>query len=424
MNKLPCYYAMSGINYKNSTVTCCPRQADQLVFQTDTIIPSEIFNHENFKNLRRKLYEGIWPSGCDTCEEMERNNLRSMRMDKRVKYSTFKKISEMLDEKTGQMPNDALTHIELRFSNSCNFSCLHCSDVFSSKWGQKLKTFQADNEMIEYDLKQLLGTEHRHGEADQFSIKMTNHDTDLIIEDLCKNFKNLELIDIAGGEPLFQKQFWYALEKLTQHPNAKNITLTFHTNFNTECDIEYLNNLLSNFKCGIVIISIDGGRNIYEYFRKGGEWPSLVKNIDKMTKLNNDKIHMVGTCTTSAYQIMDIEDVFKSILELNLRYFDTSIVQTPKYINPSIIYQDFKQFIDDDFKKVENYLEKNVKKDRQLQAMVHYKSVKDYTVTTKLRYHNYNRFLIYIKKTDEIWEQNFNDYFKNYSFIDGELERI
>ena len=30
-----CFYAMGGINYKNGTVSCCPRQADQLVFQKD-----------------------------------------------------------------------------------------------------------------------------------------------------------------------------------------------------------------------------------------------------------------------------------------------------------------------------------------------------------------------------------------------------
>ena len=50
-----CYYALGGINYKNGVITCCPRQADQLVFANETIIPSKIYNHENFVKLREHI---------------------------------------------------------------------------------------------------------------------------------------------------------------------------------------------------------------------------------------------------------------------------------------------------------------------------------------------------------------------------------
>ena len=76
-----CLYALGGLNYKNGTVTVCPRQADQLVFQKDTVLPSEIFNHENFKALRQKLYNDEWPAGCDTCMNMEDVGVESMRHD-------------------------------------------------------------------------------------------------------------------------------------------------------------------------------------------------------------------------------------------------------------------------------------------------------------------------------------------------------
>ena len=55
-----CYYALGGINYKNGVITCCPRQADQLVFANETILPSKIYNHENFKKLREQLYNDTW----------------------------------------------------------------------------------------------------------------------------------------------------------------------------------------------------------------------------------------------------------------------------------------------------------------------------------------------------------------------------
>jgi len=422
MNKLTCYYALSGINYKNSTVTCCPRQADQLVFQKDTIIPSEIYNHNNFKKLRKSLDVGIWPNGCDTCEEMEKNNLKSMRHDFRIPMSNWLEIQKKYNVITGEMSKDSLTHIELRFSNACNFSCLHCSDIYSSKWANILKTFKQDNDMIKYDLKQLLGTEHRHGDDDNLSIKMTINQIDDIVDDLCKNFPNLQLIDVAGGEPLFQKQFWHALKKLTEHPNAKNIIFSFHSNFNTDCDIDYLSHLLKKFKRGVILISIDGGENIYPYFRKGGKWSQLVKNINKIKKIDQ-KTHIVGTCTTSAYQILDIKNVFESMLSLDL-IFDASIVQTPKYINPSILNYDFFTVINEDFDEVMNYINSKLIGKKKMDAIHWFNYIKKYTNETKIGYKHYNRFLVYIQKTDKIWECDFNNFYQNYRMINGELERI
>ena len=78
---LECFYALGGINYKNGVITCCPRQADQLVFANETILPSKIFNHKNFKRIRSMLHRNEWPRGCDTCEDMEKVGAKSMRLD-------------------------------------------------------------------------------------------------------------------------------------------------------------------------------------------------------------------------------------------------------------------------------------------------------------------------------------------------------
>ena len=76
-----CLYALGGINYKNGVISTCPRQADQLVYAHETILPSKIFNHKNFRDMRKLLHEDQWPQGCSTCEEMEKSDLKSMRFD-------------------------------------------------------------------------------------------------------------------------------------------------------------------------------------------------------------------------------------------------------------------------------------------------------------------------------------------------------
>ena len=72
---LPCFYSVSAINYKNQFCSVCPRQSDHLSYE---YLPTKIFNDSGFVNLRNKLQQGVWPSGCDLCEEMEGSMTREL----------------------------------------------------------------------------------------------------------------------------------------------------------------------------------------------------------------------------------------------------------------------------------------------------------------------------------------------------------
>lgn len=435
---ITCYYALGGINYKNGVITTCPRQANQLVYAHETILPSQIYNHKNFLELRKIMYNDRWPSGCDTCEEMEKLNLKSMRHDYFLdKNNVFKKsesdlftepekykLMDCYDSNTHKVKFEGLRHIEFRFSTACNFSCLHCSDVYSSGWNKKLKKYIPDEEVKIYNLRQLLGTEHRHGPNDKNEMSLTTKQALMIVEDLNENFPYLQYIDFAGGELLYQKQFFPTLRKLAEHPNAKNMLISFHSNFNADFSVSELTEVLKPFKESCIIISVDAGKNIYSYFRNGGNWDKLKSNIQEFKKIN-DFTWIDTSITTSIYQVMDIYDIFESILELNCT-LDASIVQTPKYINPSILMHDFDTHVLSDFKKTEEMLN-NSKFDhidgiRGAKYWLQY--IFDYVSKTKLKYQEFNRFLIYRKKSDEIWNQNFNDYFQNYQIIEDELVRV
>jgi len=431
-----CYYALGGINYKNGVITCCPRQADQLVFANETILPSKIYNHENFKKLREQLHNDIWPSGCDTCEDMEKVNLLSMRQDYTLDANNYfrksdsdlfvepLKLKDCYNENTHKVDNNGLRHVEFRFSTACNFACLHCSKVYSSGWKSKLKKFTPDDEVINYDLRQLLGTEHRHGPNDETEMSLTTEQALEIVEDLNENFPYLQNVDFAGGELLYQKQFFPTLKKLAEHPNAKNMLISFHTNFNANFDVAKLSEVLEPFRESCIIISVDSGRNTYSYFRHGGKWDKLKQNIQDFRKINNFTWIDVSI-TTSIYQILDLYDVFDSMLELDTN-LDSSIVQTPPYINPSLLMHDFKDYVLKDFEKTFDLIDESKSKFAYGKRSARYwlKYIFDYISKTKLPYHNFKRFLVYRKKSDEIWKQNFNDYFVNYQIENNELIRV
>ena len=453
-----CFYSIAGLNYKHQYSSCCPIQSDRLSKFTDTIIPSEIFNSKDFKKNRIDLLNGDWPKGCDLCKEIENNNGHSMRQDFPFSGNRFENETpgfscyEYFNKETGYVDRKGLKHVELKFSNSCNMSCLHCSHVYSSGWTKRLSNYVPDDEVIQYDLKQLLKTIHVD---DDNSIKLglNLNETKIICEDLNINFPNIQRIDITGGEVLTQKQFFLALKLLSKHPNIKNLKISFHSNFNVEIDYVELSHLLKQFGHSTITISIDAGKNIYSYFRDG-DWKTLIENIKKFRNVNNFT-QLDCVVTFSAYQLLDIKNIYTSLFDLDFNTIKTSIVQTPSYINPSILMTDFKNDLRKDFDSVIETIHiehqkrvKDIKNNKSLNSynptkcssifvesadnflftdlkssLWYLKNIENYVFTHSSPYRDFNRFLIYLKKTDQIWNQNFNDYYTQFKFIDGELVR-
>lgn len=398
---LPCFYSISAINYKNQYCSVCPRQSDHLSYE---YLPSKIFNDVGFVDIRNKLCEGIWPKGCSLCKEMENESNDSMRFD-----YPYPKNDYLVN---GLVHNNGLRHVEFRFNNTCNMSCLHCSSVFSSEWEKKIKSYEPDEIDYLYDLRQLLNTEHKIRSDETLKIKLTPSMIREICDDLNSNFKNIELIDISGGEPLFQKQFFVFLENIMNHPNIKNMKLKFHTNFNTDFNPQKLCSYFKEFDRVKMTISVDAGENIYSYFRDG-DWTVLKENIVKFREYDR-KTKIFATCTTSAFQMLDIFNIFESLLTLDVDEIRSSIVQTPKYLNPRVLKNELEKHILSD-------IERAYKLDLNFTAYNALTTIKTYFVNSKYDAHNYMAFLKYIDKTQKLFNKNFN---KHYNLFKYETERI
>lgn len=431
---LNCFFNLHGVNFKNGFATSCPTQTDPLHI-LDGSAPSKFWNNERFRKHRQQLQNMNWPDGCHLCKEMEQDGLNSMRSDYYNRFDTT-----YYNPETGEMDFKGLKHIELRFNNSCNMACLHCDSVFSSGWETKLKGYKANNEVVENSIWQL--TKGRHAQTNYDRMKISIDDTRLIIQDLCENFPNLEQFDCSGGEPLKQKQFFLALELLQNHPNAKNLHIFFYTNFNADFDVIELNELLSKFKKVTMHISIDAGKNIYHYFRDGN-WNTLITNLERFRKINNNA-KIVGVITYSIYQIMDIKDVFESILSLPLDDIKCAPVQTPEYINPSLIMNEYAQETINDINETrqmildnEVYRRARIDQSRHIygylkskdkfviieNALKGLQDIEDYVTATKLDDRWYKSFFVYCRQSDNIWKQNFNDAFRKYKISNDTLIR-
>ncbi len=449
-SKIPCYYAHGGLNYKNGFATVCPISGARLK-EIDQEVPSQFWNNQHFTEYRKLLDNGIWPEDCSLCKNNEENNIKSMRQDYPADLSNY-------NPDTGKVNFTGLKHVELRFSNACNMACLHCSNVYSSQWGSRLKNYIPDEIDEKYNLEQLLGTQHRvwwperdknasKGIQDPGPAKFFDANIDLktghvldIAEDLNKNFPNIEKIDFAGGEVLYQKQFFPCLHKLAQHPNAKNILIFFHSNFNADFNVVDLSNALKPFGKSKIMISVDAGKNIYPYFRDGS-WKKLKENLRAFNEVN-DFTEIDAVCTTSAYQIMDIKDVITSLLELNLNGIHSSIVYTPRYINPAIMMRHFSEQVIEDINETRMAINVIDAHRKLLDDPTSYRSYNGdsfYDITSALKSldnieeyitnykgtteKDWEGFLHYSKKIDTLWKKDFNKHFIRYKRKDNKMER-
>lgn len=433
---IKCYFTLGGINYKNGFVTSCPQQPEQFVRMEQTILPSEIFNSEKFKNHRLEMMNGKWSHGCHLCRDPEAIGSHSMRQD-------YVADADFYDTESGAVNFKGLRHVELRFSNACNMACKHCSVVYSSGWMSKLKHYVPDDEAKVFNLTQLLRTEHRENDTDVGQLDISIEQMTAIIEDLNTNFPQLEKVEFAGGEVLYQKQFFPCLRLLASHPNVANMSIGFHTNFNAKFDPVELSNLLMPFRRSIIHMSLDAGTNIYPYFRTGN-WETLKENIRRFREVNTKTLLGI-VCTTSAYQVMDIYNIFESFLTLDVDTINAAMCYSPQYINPSVMNIHFAEQVKNDIEKTRAMILEEQKKrmdnfavTSKMRAWKSYynrfndihdalrslKEIEIYTLNNKISSEYWDAFQVYVKKTDEIWQHNFNDYMVNYKFLNGKIERI
>jgi len=289
----------------------------------------DIWNSDETKELRRALLNGERPNGCRSCWDFEDSGVASTRDTCNETYSQSYKID--FDEVVSKVADDYSMpyepqSIEIRFDNTCNLRCRHCSPTYSSQW--EVLAFK-DPEVKEFFVKWGAGRlEKKHINLPEESF-----------EQFKTAIPYLKEVLVAGGEPLQQKRHWEMIEAM--EPYASNITLSYNSNL-TALGIGNYSVLdhWPKFKKIILRVSIDGDDNTFSYFRTNGDIGKIVENVQKLHALKN--VEMSLTTTISIYNITRLVDIVRFVNNAG-GLFHTSIVQYPKAINPKVLPADIKQ---------------------------------------------------------------------------------
>lgn len=300
-----------------------------------------------------------------------------------------------IDLETGSVELTNIEYIELRFSNACNLSCLHCTPSYSSKWQSLLLDREITEDDKKYNIQNILDKSTNQS--------WTLKDVDNLLEDVITNFPNLNRFDIAGGEPLYQKQFWRFLEGIAYHPNIANIEIVMISNFNTEVDYERLSELLEPFSKSCIRISVDGSNKIYKYFRSG-IYDNISKNIATF-KTKNTKTVLEATNTISIYQLLDFNNTVRDMAQLGVDRLHHSFVQYPTYLSPTVLPN--KDKILDDIKSSTEIIDENmsIEMNKSINKMI--EKTAEFVNRHPYVKSDQEALLYYTQRMDEIKSQSF-----------------
>ena len=315
-------------------VGACWRYPDRIGdYRNQTL--NEIWNSDETKELRRAVLNDERPNGCRSCWDFEDSGVASTRQTCNETYKDSYKID--FDEVVAKVSDDYSMpyepkSIEIRFDNTCNLRCRHCSPTYSSQW--EVLAFK-DPEVKTFF------TKHGAGRLEKKHISLPERS----FEEFKNAIPHLREVLIAGGEPLQQKRHWEMIDAMADH--AHNITLSYNSNL-VALGLGYYNVLdhWPKFKKIILRVSIDGDDTTFSYFRTYGDINKIVANVQKLHELKN--IEMSLTTTVSIYNITRLVDIVKFVNAAG-GLFHTSLVQYPRPINPKVLPHDIKAKITEDW---------------------------------------------------------------------------
>lgn len=298
---------------------------------------------ERNSSIRKQMLDGKYPKNCDGCYLQEKNRGKNFdSISSRLYYAKelTPHITKGLLEKDN---NFELRHVDVRWSNKCNFACVYCDPLYSSKWEDEL------------------------GEK----IQRNKQTTSKLKEFIFSNIKNLKNIYLAGGEPLLMKENKEFLSLLLeQNPN---VNIRVNTNLSkTQTGVF---DLLCQFKNVHWTVSVESIEKEFEYIRYHGSWQEFENNLEVIRK-NKHKISL-----NMLYFVLNYKSIFDTVRYFQqIGFHNNSFVIGPLFTPKALNILNLPKKLLDDCKRI---LQKNINENSGFLLKNSYENMLSYLTETK-----------------------------------------
>jgi len=300
---MKCKYAWTHLDFKPGGYAPCFRFKLYHGHQFGGVPHIPDVNSSEWRRVRAQLMNDEWPVECVDCKIQEENGIKSYRQ-----RSEDVLVSEPDYNSTEVVVKD----LQLKLNRACNYSCRHCTVASNSNF---IKIGKQNPEIANK-----LWAQHHFDHV----IERLDHQIDIptpeIIDHLFENvLPTVERIEFSGGEPFFHVEMYRFLERMIEDPNidTSNITLVYNTNMSMTKFKNYdIVELWEHFKRADITVSMDGTGDLFNYFRQGGDYDSVIKNIHDMLSRTNKIEKLLLVCTTTAYHAFYMNEISSDLFHL------------------------------------------------------------------------------------------------------------
>ena len=141
------------------------------------------------------------------------------------------------------------------------------------------------------------------------------------------DFKNLKILSILGGEPLYDRNIYRILQLLIDNSNL-DCFINFVTNGSVTLTDSQLD-MFAKFKNLGICVSIDGIGPVFEYMRFPLKWPKLLENIAQYKTVAS---HVSVSYTLSNVNILYYKETVDWLNSQGL-LFNHNLVTYPAHYN-------------------------------------------------------------------------------------------
>ena len=155
------------------------------------------------------------------------------------------------------------------------------------------------------------------------------------------DFKELKMLSLLGGEPLYEKKNFELLSHLLDIGNDQ-VFLSMITNGSVLLT-DRQKRILSRFKNLNFSVSIDGTESVFDYLRFPLRWTDLMKNLIFFQEISNN----VSSNYTLSNLYIFYHNQTKSWFDQNCIVFSLNPVYHPTWLQPRALSQEIKRVLKD-----------------------------------------------------------------------------
>ena len=223
--------------------------------------------------LKQNLQSGNCVSECQSCWDKEDQEIRSLRqtLNNTATHNRGDQIEntwiKLFVDRSQDYRDYIIVSADVKLSNICNFACVMCDPMNSSRIHSEWKSQQS----VSFVQEKLL-----HNPT-YFRDIVDNYQTQKGYQHLKDILKfNLTHLKLLGGEPLLDRELFRVLDAVPR-PHKEKISLHFVTNGSQ--NLVDANQRLCEYKEVSFTVSLEGTHDMQDYARNGSNWAQIEYNI-------------------------------------------------------------------------------------------------------------------------------------------------